>query len=36
MIFGKYDEYRKRMTGVKDFAAEWMEASSDPGRYRCR
>ena len=24
MIFGKYDEYRKRMTGVKDFEAEWM------------
>jgi pimeloyl-ACP methyl ester carboxylesterase len=26
MIFGKYDEYRKRMTGVKDYAAKWMSS----------
>ena len=26
MIFGKYDEYRKRMTGTKDYAAEWMSS----------
>lgn len=26
MIFGKYDEYRQRMTGTKDFAAEWMNS----------
>ncbi len=24
MIFGKYDEYRQRMTGTRDFEAEWM------------
>ena len=24
MIFGKYDEYRRRMTGVRDFQEEWM------------
>lgn len=24
MIFGKYDEYRKRMTGTRDFEAEFM------------
>ncbi len=24
MIFGKYDEYRQRMTGTQDFTAEWM------------
>jgi len=24
MIFGEYDEYRERMTGVKDVQAEWM------------
>jgi hypothetical protein len=24
MIFGKYDEYRERMTGTKDFEAEWL------------
>jgi len=26
MIFGKYDEYRQRMTGVKDFEEDWMES----------
>jgi len=26
MIFGKYDEYRQRMTGTRDFEAEWMSA----------
>ena len=26
MIFGKYDEYRKRMTGVRDFETEWMNS----------
>ena len=26
MIFGKYDEYRKRMTGTQDFEAEWMSS----------
>ena len=25
MIFGKYDEFRKRMTGTRDFAKEWMQ-----------
>lgn len=25
MIFGKYDEYRQRMTGTRDFRAEWMQ-----------
>lgn len=24
MIFGRWDEYRTRMTGTRDFAAEWM------------
>jgi dienelactone hydrolase len=24
MIFGKYDEFRERMTGTKDFEKEWM------------
>jgi dienelactone hydrolase len=27
MIFGKYDEFRKRMTGTRDFAKEWMQSS---------
>ena len=26
MIFGKYDEYRQRMTGVRDFEADWMSS----------
>lgn len=26
MIFGKYDEYRKRMTGVRDVETEWMKS----------
>jgi len=26
MIFGKYDEYRERMTGTQDFEAEWMDS----------
>jgi dienelactone hydrolase len=26
MIFGKYDEYRKRMTDVSDFKSEWMSS----------
>ena len=26
MIFGKYDEYRQRMTGTRDFEAEWMRS----------
>ncbi len=26
MILGKYDEYRQRMTGTKDFEAEWMSS----------
>jgi len=26
MIFGKYDEYRKRMTGTNDVAAEWISS----------
>ena len=26
MIFGKYDEFRKRMTGTRDFAKEWMQS----------
>ena len=26
MIIGKYDEYRKRMTGVNDITAEWMSS----------
>lgn len=26
MIFGKWDEFRKRMTGVKDFEAQWMNS----------
>jgi uncharacterized protein len=24
MVFGKYDEYRERMTGIRDLEAEWM------------
>jgi len=27
MIFGKYDEYRQRMTGTRDFEAEWMSSA---------
>jgi dienelactone hydrolase len=27
MIFGKYDEFRKRMTGTKDFENEWMRSA---------
>ncbi|UCE56807.1 MAG: alpha/beta hydrolase [Desulfobacterales bacterium] len=27
MIFGKYDEFRKRMTGTRDFEKEWMSSS---------
>ncbi len=27
MIFGKYDEYRQRMTGTRDFEAEWLSSS---------
>ena len=27
MIFGKYDEFRKRMTGTDDFEAEWMKTA---------
>ncbi|MEJ2486625.1 MAG: alpha/beta hydrolase [Anaerolineales bacterium] len=27
MIFGKYDEYRQRMTGVEDFEADWMDSA---------
>ena len=27
MIFGKWDEYRQRMTGTKDFETEWMQSS---------
>ncbi len=26
MIYGKYDEYRGRMTGTRDFEAEWMSS----------
>jgi len=26
MIFGKYDEYRKRMTETRDFESEWMRS----------
>ncbi len=26
MIFGKYDEYRKRMTETRDFEKEWMDS----------
>ncbi|UCH22805.1 MAG: alpha/beta hydrolase [Deltaproteobacteria bacterium] len=26
MIFGKYDEFRRRMTGTRDFEKEWMQA----------
>ena len=26
MIFGKYDEYRQRMTGTRDFETEWMSS----------
>ena len=26
MIYGQYDEYRKRMTGTRDVAAEWMKS----------
>ncbi len=26
MIFGKYDEYRQRMTGTDDFEADWMDS----------
>ncbi len=25
MIFGKFDEYRQRMTGTRDFETEWMQ-----------
>ena len=27
MIFGKYDEFRKRMTGTRDFEMEWMQSA---------
>ena len=27
MIFGKFDEYRQRMTGTRDFEAEWMSST---------
>ena len=27
MIFGKYDEFRKRMTGTQNFEAEWMKTA---------
>jgi hypothetical protein len=27
MIFGKYDEFRERMTGTRDFEKEWMQTS---------
>jgi dienelactone hydrolase len=27
MIFGKYDEFRKRMTATRDFEKEWMQSS---------
>ena len=27
MIFGKYDEYRQRMTGVRDLESEWMSTA---------
>jgi len=27
MIFGKYDEFRKRMTATRDFEKEWMQTS---------
>ena len=27
MIFGKYDEYRDRMTGTRDFQSEWMKSA---------
>jgi dienelactone hydrolase len=27
MIFGKYDEFRRRMTGTRDFKKEWMQTS---------
>jgi hypothetical protein len=27
MIFGKYDEFRRRMTGTRDFEKEWMTTS---------
>ena len=30
MVIGKYDEYRRRMTGVRDIETEWM--SSEPTR----
>jgi uncharacterized protein len=26
MIYGQYDEYRKRLTGTRDFADEWMKS----------
>lgn len=26
MVFGKYDEYRQRMTSTRDFEAEWMSS----------
>ena len=35
MIFGKYDEFRKRMTDTRDFEAEWMETAAEPQSYRC-
>jgi len=27
MIFGEYDEYRQRMTGTRDFEAEWLSSA---------
>ncbi len=46
MIFGKYDEYRNRMSGTADFESEWMdtdrvagavsEASSGPLEFNTR
>ncbi len=31
MIFGKWDEYRKRMTGTDNFEREWMETPQTKG-----
>ena len=35
MVIGKYDEFRQRMTGVRDINAEWMSSRTDPQGHSC-
>jgi dienelactone hydrolase len=36
MIFGRYDEYRDRMTGTDDFEAEWMSSPQTQAAFGTR